>query len=221
MKLLIIEDSERLRRSLSEGLRRDGYVVDVAGDGREGLGFARVNDYDVIVLDLMLPKLDGLSLLRELRQSGDKTHVLVLSAKDQVQDRVVGLKLGADDYLVKPFSFDELCARVNALARRKHDVKSVLVEIGGITIDLSKRLACVEDDPIPLTPSEYLLLETLALRRGRVLSKDYLTDLLYNSAEEISSNVVEVLVSSLRKKLRGACNSDPIKTRRGFGYIIE
>ncbi|MGI9302921.1 MAG: response regulator transcription factor [Gammaproteobacteria bacterium] len=221
MKLLIIEDSERLRRSLSEGLSRDGYVVDVACDGREGLAFARANDYDVIVLDLMLPKLDGLSLLRELRQGGNKTHVLILSAKDQVQDRVVGLKLGADDYLVKPFSFEELCARVNALARRNNDVKSVLVRIAGITIDLSKRLACVDENPLPLTPSEYLLLETLALRRGRVLSKDYLMDLLYTANEEVSSNVVEVLVSSLRKKLRNACDFDLIKTRRGFGYIIE
>jgi DNA-binding response OmpR family regulator len=119
MKLLLIEDSERLRRSLGHGLRRAGFAVDLIADGREGLAYAEVNDYDVIILDLMLPGVDGLTVLRTLRQRGRKTHVLILSAKDQVQDRILGLELGADDYLVKPFSFEELCARVRALIRRR------------------------------------------------------------------------------------------------------
>lgn len=221
MKLLVIEDSERLRRSLGRGLRRAGFVIDLAADGREGLAFAEVNKYDVIVLDLMLPKLDGLTLLKTLRTQGNHADVLILSAKDQIEDRVRGLELGADDYLIKPFAFDELCARIKTLGRRRHNVKHPVINLGAISIDTAKRQATNSIGPLPLTPTEYELLECLALRRGRVISKEQLRDWLYDSESEASSNVIEVLVSTLRKKLRAVTGVNLIKTQRGFGYIIE
>src|SRR5947209_754473 len=139
MRVLVIEDSTRLQRSIVTGLRKSGFAVDATGDGEEGLWFAQGVDYDVIILDLMLPKLDGLSLLRKLRDAGKNTHVLILTAKDTVEDRVTGLRSGADDYLIKPFAFDELLARVQALARRSHGVKRQLVEIADLQIDLTTR----------------------------------------------------------------------------------
>ena len=132
MKILIIEDSSKLRRALGVGLRKLGYAVDLVGDGLEGWDYARLNDYDVIVLDLMLPGLDGLGVLRKLRAMGKQTHVLILSAKDQVEDRIRGLQLGADDYMIKPFSFDELCARIGTLLRRRHMAKSPEIVLGSL-----------------------------------------------------------------------------------------
>ena len=221
MKLLVIEDSERLRRSLGHGLRRAGFVVDLAADGQEGLAFAQANEYDVIVLDLMLPKLDGLSMLKAYRQGGKPASVLILSAKDQVEDRVLGLERGADDYMIKPFAFDELCARIRTLGRRHHNLNNPVIDLGPIAIDTAKRRATSYGEPLPLTPTEYELLECLALRRGRVLSKEQLRDWLYDSQAEASSNVIEAVVSVLRKKLRPVAAADLIKTQRGFGYFID
>ncbi len=221
MKLLVIEDSERLRRSLGHGLRRAGFAVDLSADGREGLGYAEVNDYDVVILDLMLPGMDGLTVLRTLRQRGRKTHVLILSAKDQVQDRILGLELGADDYLVKPFSFEELCARVRALIRRRYETKNPMLRVHGVEIDMAQRKVRLDGEPLALTPAEYALLELLALRRGRVVTREQILDQLYASEAEVASNVVEVLVYSLRKKIQPAGAPPVIVTRRGSGYLIE
>lgn len=221
MKLLIIEDSERLRRSLGLGLRSAGFAIDLAADGQEGLAFVEVNTYDVIVLDLMLPRLDGLTLLKTMRSQGNHSDVLILSAKDQIEDRVRGLELGADDYMIKPFAFDELCARIKTLGRRRHNVKSPIISLGEISVDTARRQATNSIGPLPLTPTEYELLECLALRRGRVISKEQLRDWLYDSNSEACSNVIEVLVSTLRKKLRLVTREDIVKTQRGFGYIIE
>lgn len=224
MKLLVVEDSERLRRSLGQGLQRAGFAVDLTADGREGLAYASVNDYDVIILDLMLPQIDGLTVLKTLRRQGTNTHVLILSARDQVEDRIRGLELGADDYLIKPFSFDELCARVRALVRRRYESKDPVLRVGRIEIDTARQLASRDGRPLPLTPTEYALLELLALRRGRVVTRDQILDHLYDSAAEVSSNVIEVLVCSLRKKVQP--DDEPplpplIVTRRGRGYLIE
>lgn len=221
MKILVIEDSERLRRSLGEGLERVGFSVDLAADGDDGLSYALVNDYDAIVLDLMLPGLDGLSLLKKLRSEGRQTHVLILSAKDQTHDRVQGLEMGADDYLVKPFSFDELQARLRALVRRRYGAKSPVIELGSLAIDTSRRRALRDGEVIRLTPSEYGILEYLALKRGQVLSRDQLVDHLYDSRSEVSSNVIDVLICSLRKKIHQPGDLPLIKTRRGYGYVIE
>lgn len=221
MKLLIVEDSERLRRSLGQGLQKAGFAVDLTADGREGLAYAEVNDYDVIILDLMLPQMDGLTVLKSLRRQGKATHVLILSAKDQVQDRIHGLELGADDYLIKPFSFDELCARVRALIRRRYENKDPVLRVGDLEIDTARQQASRGGRPLPLTPTEYSVLELLAMRRGRVVSRDHILDHLYDSAAEVSSNVIEVLVCSLRKKIQPEGALPVIVTRRGRGYLIE
>ena len=221
MKLLIIEDSERLRKSLSEGLRRSGFAVDVVDDGEKGLRFALATEYDAIVLDLMLPKLDGLAVLQQLREQGRDTHVLILSAKDQVQDRIRGLKLGADDYLIKPFSFEELLARLQALVRRHYKNPNPVIQLGRIELNTALHQACCEGQDIKLTPSELVLLEYLAFNRGRVVSSKSIEEHLYDSDAFVSSNAIEAHISALRRKLRAVGESGIIKTRRGFGYYIE
>jgi DNA-binding response OmpR family regulator len=221
MKILVVEDSPRLQRSLQAGLTHAGHAVDVVGDGREALSFARSFDYDVIVLDLMLPQVDGHEVLRQLRADGRDVHVLILSAKDQVEDRIVGLREGADDYLVKPFSFDELCARIEALVRRRYVSKNPVIHVGTVEIDTARRQVLRDGEPLHLTPSEYSLLEILARGAGRVFSKPQLVDLLHESTADVTNNVIEVLVSSLRKKIQPEGAEPVIVTRRGFGYVIE
>ena len=171
MKVLVVEDSESLRRSLGEGLRRSGFAVDLAADGEEGMRFAEHATYDVIVLDLMLPKLDGTTLLRRLRTMKKRTHVLVLSARGDVRDRVELLNAGADDYLVKPFSFDELLARLHALVRRAYAEKAPVLAFAGLEIDTTARSVRRFGKAIELDGLEYALLELLAMRRGWVISR--------------------------------------------------
>ncbi len=220
MKVLVVEDSERLLHSLGHGLTKAGYAVDLATDGKTGLAFAETYDYDAIVLDLMLPFLSGLEVLCRLRKAGQDTHILILSAKSSVEDRVTLLEMGADDYLVKPFSFHELCARLQALVRRRYRAKNPRLRVGPLEIDTAGRRVCREGESIPLTPSEYALLEFLAHRRGRVFSCDQLLGRLYRSDRNVSHNAVEVLVSSLRKKIRRGNEPSIVETRRGFGYLI-
>lgn len=221
MKILIIEDSPRLRRSLGHGLTRLGHAVDLVSEGSEGYDYARFNDYDVIVLDLMLPGMDGLTLLRKLRAAGKTTHILILSAKDRVEDRVRGLELGADDYLIKPFSFEELHARLGSLVRRRYEHKDPTIKLGRITINTATREVTVDGQAAGLTHSEYAILEYLALNRGRVRSKEQILDALRNGESYPDPSVVEVLVCTLRKKIRSNGDASVIKTRRGFGYLIE
>lgn len=221
MKLLLVEDSERLQRSLTTGLQKNSFTVDQAFDGEEALAYIATNQYEAIILDLMLPKVDGLSVLSKLRADGNDTHVLILSANDQTEDRVRGLNLGADDYLVKPFSFDELVSRLRALNRRRSGNKNPVIEVDGLEIDTVARQISFADETIALTPHEYQLLEFLAHRRGRVYSHDQLIDLLYDASSYVTRNAVEAHVSSLRKRLKRAGAPQLIKTRRGFGYLIE
>jgi len=221
MKILVIEDSEKLRKSLKTGLRKLGYAVDFAIDGEQGLQFALHGEYDVIVLDLMLPKKSGLDVLREIRLSRQNPEVLILSARDQTRDRIVGLELGADDYLVKPFSFDELHARIQALVRRKYRFKTPLIIIENLQIDTSLHRASIGANSISLTPTEMSILEYLAINRGRVISAEKLYDHIYDSDTYSSVNSMEVHISSLRKKLRQADITPIIKTQRGFGYYID
>ncbi|HKH48742.1 MAG TPA: response regulator transcription factor [Thermoanaerobaculia bacterium] len=218
MRLLLIEDSERLRRSLARGLRKEAYAVDVAADGREGLWYASENVYDVIILDLMLPGIDGLTLLRTLRERGNSTYVLILSARDMVEDRVQGLSLGADDYLVKPFSFPELCARLNALVRRSYGSKTPELCVGNLTVDTRSHQVLQGGQALPFTLREYGLIELLARRSGKVVSRQELWDHLYELDSETASNVIEVMICSLRRKL--GPDADLIKTRRGQGYVL-
>lgn len=221
MKLLVVEDSEKLRKSLKTGLGKLGYGVDLAIDGEEGLQYALHVDYDVIVLDLMLPKVSGLDVLRQIRASNRNPEVLILSARDQTRDRIEGLELGADDYLVKPFAFDELHARIQALVRRRYEYKSPTIMAGNLQINTALHVAKAETGIIALTPTEMSILEYLALNRGRVISLGKLCDHIYDSDNYSSSQTIEVHISSLRKKLRQADVESIIKTRRGFGYFID
>jgi DNA-binding response OmpR family regulator len=221
MRVLLVEDSQRLQNYVGKGLRQAGYAVDGAEDGAEGLWMAVENDYDVIVLDLMLPKLDGISVLQLLRDRGRKTHVLILTAKDTVPDRVHGLEQGADDYLVKPFAFEELLARVQALARRAYGVKSPHVVVGDLTIDMARRVATRAGDDLDLRPREYALLELLALRQGEVVSRSEIERHIYDELAEPSSNVVDSAICILRRKIDHPAIPSFIQTRRGMGYVLQ
>ncbi len=221
MKVLLVEDSARLQMSVGRALRKAGYAVDVVGNGEEGLWQAESNDYDVIVLDIMLPKLDGLSLLQRLRQKGQGTHVLLLTARDTVEDRVQGLQLGADDYLVKPFALEELLARVEALCRRAYGSKQTRLVIDDLEIDTIAKEVFRAGQPVKLKPREYLLLEYLARRSGQVVTRDEIESHIYDDRADPMSNVVESAVCSLRKKI-GAPNPAPlIHTRHGLGYVLK
>ncbi len=220
MKLLVIEDSERLLFSLGQALRKSGHSVDLVNDGLEGYDYARFNDYDVIVLDIMLPGMDGLTILKKLREIGKQTHVLILSAVDQVADRVKGLELGADDYMIKPFSFDELNARIQTLVRRKFELKSPILTWGSLQLNTASRSVTVESEAIALTSGELSILEYLLLNRGRILSKEQLFEKMHDSDSDANLSVVEVIICKLRNKL-SALGPGFIKTRRGLGYIIE
>jgi len=220
MKVLVVEDSERLRRSLEHGLRRSGFSVEVTGDGRSGLEHARYGNYDAIVLDLMLPLLDGLGMLRRLRDEGNGVHVLILSAKDRVDERVQGLQLGADDYLAKPFEFDELVARLRALGRRKYGTKNPVHRIGDLEVDTGRRSVQHGGTEVTLSQREFHVLECLLRRRGQIVSKAELLAQLYPNAEHGSENAVEVFVHQLRRKITAVVAEDPIQTRRGHGYLL-
>jgi two-component system copper resistance phosphate regulon response regulator CusR len=221
MRILIVEDYAPLRRSLTRGLREAGYVVDATGDGSEGQWFLEEFQFDILVLDLMLPGMDGLSILRWLRKAERPTRVLILTARDAVEDKVRGLDLGADDYLVKPFAFDELLARINALARRQNGLSSSTVRLENLELDTRERVVRVDGNDLEFTPTEYALLELLLLRRGRVLSRDQIWEQLYDPNAEKNSNVIDVFVRAVRKKLSNAGVPELIRTRRGFGYTIE
>ncbi len=220
MRILIVEDSETLRDSLRTGLAQCGFAVDVAADGRSGLSYARNNPYDVLVLDLMLPFLDGLSVLAGLREKADRPHVLVLTAKDRIEDRIRGLDAGADDYLVKPFAFGEFLARVNALVRRRYEERSPVVRVGDLSVDLAARRASLAGSALDLTAREYALLEYLALRRGQTVVREEIEDHIYGVNRLPSSNAVDSAVCILRSKL-GPAGKDLIRTLRGQGYALE
>ncbi len=215
MRILVVEDEPNLSAQLKARLSEEGFIVDVAGDGEEGLYFGREYDYDAAVVDLGLPKLDGMDLIAELRRENRDFPVLVLTARGNWQDKVEGLEAGADDYLTKPFQTEELLARLNALMRRAAGYASPVIEQGGLKLDTAKKEVRVEDLPVELTAYEYKVLEYLMLNPSRVVSKTELTDHLYEQDFDRDSNVIEVFVGRLRKKLAPV---NPIRTIRGQGY---
>jgi DNA-binding response OmpR family regulator len=220
MRLLLIEDYRPLRESLTKGLREAGFAVDSTGDGREGLWYAMGNEYDVIILDLMLPGMDGLSILQKLRAEGRQSHVLILTARDTLDDRVAGLDLGADDYMVKPFAFKELLARVRALVRRCYRTKNPRIEIQDLRIDLAVQKVWRGREEVLLTPREYALLEYLAMRAGQVVSRTDIWEHVYEFNSSASSNVVDVYIGYLRKKIERPDRGPVINTVRGRGYTL-
>lgn len=220
MRILLIEDYLPLQKSLAKGLREADFAVDVSSDGQEGLWYAMSNDYDVIILDLMLPKLDGLSVLKQLRAKNKDNHVLILTAKDTVEDRIKGLDLGADDYLVKPFAFDELLARIRALMRRRYEHKCPDIKVNDLHIDTVSHRVWLKNEEIILTSREYMLLEYLARRAGEVVSRTDIWEHIYEFNSEASSNVVDVYIGYLRKKIDKDAKSPLLRTVRGQGYIL-
>lgn len=220
MKLLLVEDSKRLRETVQRGLVAEGFTVDVAVDGVEGGAFLKTYEYELLVLDLMLPRVDGLTLLRELVTRRQRPRVLVLSARDQVRDRVQALDIGADDYLVKPFAFDELLARLHALARRPEQALAPQLDIGSLHMDLRAHRVRTPDQELSLTPREFALLALLIRHRGRVFSRSEILERIAGSDSTVSDRSIEVLVFGLRRKLAEADQGELVQTRRGVGYLI-
>ncbi len=221
VRILLTEDDKPLSHSLRRGLEEDGYSVDVAFDGEEANSKAELNKYDAIVLDLMLPKEDGFSLLRRWRSRGMSSHILVLTARGRLEDKVRGLDLGADDYMTKPFELEELLARLRALVRRGHYVKLPLIRIYDLEIDTTSRTARRAGKSLNLTPREYSLLELLAQNRGKVVTRTMIWDQLYAQSEENTSNVIDVFIRYLRKKVDTGFDLPLILTRWGEGYMMR
>ncbi len=220
MRVLIIEDSANLRESLRLGLTREGFAVDVAEDGEVGLSLARNNPYDALILDLMLPKIDGLDVLAELNGRPNRPHVLVLTAKDRVKDRVVGLNAGADDYLAKPFAFAELLARLRAVVRRRYGEHSSTLLIDGLEIDTVAHRASYQGATLDLTAREFALLEYLAARQGHTVSREEIEDHIYGVHKLPSSNAIDSTICILRSKL-GPVGRGLLRTKRGQGYVLD
>ncbi|GAA5142659.1 MULTISPECIES: response regulator transcription factor [Thalassotalea] len=222
MKVLIIEDSTSLRRSLRVGLSNLGFTVDDTGDGSEGLSMALAGNYSLLILDLMLPTLSGTAILKAIRQANKDIRVLILSAKDLTEDKVDGLLNGADDYLTKPFSFDELHVRLLCLMRRGSlNVNDSSINIGAISLDLHlKQLKCGGTDA-NLTPNEYKVVECLFSNQGKVISPEKLSEYLAGQYDAVAKNSIEAHLSSARKKVKALGFDLPIKTKRGFGYFVE
>lgn len=218
MRLLLIEDDAALRLGLTRQLEADGYRVDQAADGEDGLFQAREYPVDLAIVDLGLPKLSGLTVVQRLRADGRTTPILILTARGSWQDKVVGLEAGADDYLVKPFEYPELVARIKALLRRSLKATSDVLTLGPIAVDFSAQSATLNGEAMDLTAFEYRLLEYLVRERARVVSKQELSDYLYPHDEDRESNVLEVLIGRLRRKLDPDGTSAPIETLRGRGY---
>ncbi|MCW8878310.1 MAG: response regulator transcription factor [Kangiellaceae bacterium] len=221
MKVLVVEDSPRLRQSLEIGLNKVGFTVDTASDGKEGVSFIKSYNYDVIVLDIMLPKLNGFEILRIAKDRKVDAGILMLTARDQVSDRVKGLEMGADDYLCKPFAFEELVARIKTITRRQSKADNFELVFGDIKVDLNMKHVEVKEHQLSLTPTEYAIIEQLALSAGKVIPFETLQDKIRTSDKFISRNALEVNVSHIRKKINKIQPNNFIQTKRGTGYFIN
>lgn len=222
MRLLLVEDVRGLREKIALALKRSGYAVDAADNGEDGLWMAQNHQYDAAILDIMLPGMDGLTILRHLRKEGNETPVMFLTARDAVGDRVQGLRSGADDYLVKPFALEELLARVEALCRRSYQKASPEIAIGDLTINTVAKAVSRGGKRIDLPAREFSLLEYLALRQGQVVSRTEIEEHIYDELVSPMSNVVDSAIYTLRKNLAVTKDAAPlIHTRRGQGYVLE
>ena len=220
MRILLVEDESRVAGFIGRGLRENSYAVDIAPDGEQALYLASINDYDLVLLDIMLPKKDGYAVCRELRASGFRTPILMLTARDAVDDRVSGLDTGADDYLVKPFEFKELLARMRALLRRSSDWRPPVAHVADLTIDTSSHAVLRAGRNISLTAKEYALLEFLVLRQNRVVGRAEIAHHVWDDDFDPFSNIIDVYVKRLRDKIDAGSDRPLIHTRRGEGYIL-
>ena len=220
MRLLVVEDEKALCESIAKGLRLDGYEVDTAFDGEEAMEIISTDSYDLIILDLNLPGMDGLDILKNMRASDNETNVLILSARGGLNDKIEGLDSGANDYLCKPFHFEELEARVRSLTRRRTVQNNIVLECGEISLNTKTRTAFAKGEEIALTRKELAILEYLILHRGRPVSQEELIEHVWDSSVDSFSNSIRVHISALRKKIRTALGYDPITNRVGQGYVI-
>lgn len=221
MRVLVVDDDRRLCATIKKGLVESSYAVDIAYDGEEGLDYGETNFYDLIVLDIMMPKMDGIETCTRLRAKKIDTPILMLTAKDAVEDVVKGLDAGADDYLVKPFAFDELLARVRALVRRKSMSKSPLLESGGLTLDTRTREVRRQGELVDLTTKEYMVLEYFMRHPGVVVTRTMIEEHAWDEEFDAESNVIDVYVRRLRRKIDVAGNPSVIQTVRGAGYKLR
>ncbi len=221
MKILVVEDEERVAQFIQKGLREEGHAVDVSHDGEDGEFLAEVNDYDLIILDLMLPKKNGITVCKELRANGVNTPVLMLTARDSVEDKVRGLDAGADDYLPKPFAFEELLARVRALLRRQSESRTPTLKVGDLELDPISRRVTRAGKPIRLTTKEYALLEYLMRNAGKVLSRTLIGEHVWDMNFDPESNVIDVYISHLRAKIDKGFDKPLLHTLRGQGYLLS
>ncbi len=221
MRILVVEDDRKVARFLQKGLREERYAVDVAADGETGAHWAQVNEYDAIVLDIMLPVKDGITVCREIRQNGILTPIIMLTAKDTLDDRVHGLDAGADDYLTKPFAFEELLARIRALLRRNQKYKTPTLKIADLEVDPATRKVTRGGHAIVLTGKEYALLEYLMRNAGRELSETMITEHVWDMNFDPRTNVVDVYIHHLRQKIDRDFEGKLIHTVRGVGYVLK
>lgn len=222
MRLLLLEDSRRLRETVTLALKRSGYAVDAVEGGDKALWMAQNREYDAAILDVMVPGLNGLSVLQKLRREGNETPVMFLTAKDSIEDRVTGLRSGADDYLVKPFALEELLARVEALCRRGYEKATSVVSVGDLEVDTAAKRATRGGVPLDLTAREFGILEHLVLRKGHIVSRTQIEEHIYDDLVSPMSNAVDSAICALRKKIAVRPDAKPlIHTRRGQGYVLE
>ncbi len=221
MRLLVVEDEKKVARFVKKGLEEEGYAVDVAPDGEEGLGMALDGVHDLIILDIHLPRMDGLGVLQELRKKKVATPVLLLTVRATIEDKVLGLDAGADDYLTKPFAFQELLARVRALLRRRADAEAPVLQVGDLTLDPARRLASRGGEKIDLTPKEFALLAYFMRNSGRVLTRTMISEHVWDYDFDTMTNVIDVYVNYLRKKIDSGRDPKLIHTVRGAGYVLK
>src|SRR5215468_4223533 len=220
MRVLLVEDDSRIARFVAKGLREQTYAVDVSTTGEDALYQAAINAYDLVILDVMIPAPDGFAVCRELRKSGKRMPILMLTARDAVEDRITGLDSGADDYLTKPFEFGELLARLRALLRRPNELLPAQIVVGDLVLDTASQTAKRGNRSISLTTKEYALLEFLARNAGRVVGRSEIAEHVWDESFDPFSNLIEVYVNRLRRKLGDAAGSPLLQTRRGSGYIL-
>lgn len=223
MKILVVEDEHLIATSLKKGLEQENYIVDIAFDGLKGFDLASTGDYDIIILDLMLPGLDGLSICQKLRASNNHTPILMLTAKSQLEDKIKGLNSGADDYITKPFAFEELLARIRSLSRRPQKTNGSVLSIDDLTLDTVSFVVKREDKEIRLSSKEYSLLEFFLRHPNQIVTKDQIIQYVWSYESDILPNTIEVYIRNLRKKIDIPFKNKPqlIKTIRGFGYKLS
>lgn len=221
MRVLLVEDDNRIAAFMAKGLRENSYAVDIAVDGDEATYMASINSYDLFILDINLPKKDGFDVCRELRDNGGRQPILMLTARDAIDDRIAGLDTGADDYLTKPFEFRELLARLRALMRRHTDIRPPKLTIADLELDTVSQDVCRAGKHIELTAKEYSLIEFLALNKGKVVGREEISEHVWDDTFDPFSNLIEVYIKRLRKKLDEGYTVQLIHTRRGAGYILD